>query len=381
MSRFEDRMVTRIPELTRAAVDRCAAEIPFYGALPRELLDGDVRAAFATTIRLVTTTLREDRGPDAAELTEIIDWSARRAGEGLPLDAATAAYLVGWRACWDLLAADADADELRRYGAHILRYLAAVLPALALAHLHEQQQIEGHRRDTRRALIAALLAGGPAADLAEQAGVALAGTYLVVVFRLGRGEADARRTVRRVQAALDAHQQADVLAALGPDGGTVLLPGSPACGLPALMERVAEATSRTVTAAVATAADHAAVPGALAEAEQIADLLGRLDRPPGVYRLDDVLLEYQMARPGPALAALAAKLDALDPKPVLLDTVRTFVRHGHNRARASAELRVHRNTLDYRLAKVAKLTGLDLASPDGLRLLDAAVTARALSRP
>ncbi|MFC9977963.1 PucR family transcriptional regulator [Spirillospora sp. NPDC127200] len=381
MSRFEDRMVTRIPELTRAAVDRCAAEIPFYGTLPRELLDGDVHAAFATTIRLVTTTLREDRGPDAAELTEIIDWSARRAGEGLPLDAATAAYLVGWQACWDLLAADADADELRRYGAHVLRYLAAVLPALALAHLHEQQQIEGQRRDTRRALIAALLAGGPAADLAEQAGVALADTYLVVVFRLGRGEADARRTVRRVQAALDAHQQADVLAALGPDGGTILLPGSPAGALAALMERVAEATSRTVTAAVAAAPDHAAVPGALAEAEQIADLLGRLDRPPGVYRLDDVLLEYQMARPGPALATLAAKLDPLDRKPVLLDTVRTFVRHGHNRARASAELRVHRNTLDYRLAKVAKLTGLDLAGPDGLRLLDAAVTARALARP
>ncbi|MFC7565193.1 helix-turn-helix domain-containing protein [Actinomadura namibiensis] len=85
-----------------------------------------------------------------------------------------------------------------------------------------------------------------------------------------------------------------------------------------------------------------------------------------------------MARPGRALAGLAAKLDPLDARPDLLTTVEAFVRHGHNRSRASAELSIHRNTLDYRLARIAKLTGLDLASPEGLRLLDAAVTARAL---
>ncbi|MGP4029813.1 helix-turn-helix domain-containing protein [Actinomadura sp. 3N407] len=61
-----------------------------------------------------------------------------------------------------------------------------------------------------------------------------------------------------------------------------------------------------------------------------------------------------------------------------METARSFVRHGHNRSRASGELRIHRNTLDYRLGKITKLTGLDLTHPDGVRLLDAAVTARAL---
>jgi sugar diacid utilization regulator len=380
MSRIEDRMTARLPELTRAAVDRCAAEIPFYRALPRELLDGEVHRAFTETTRLIARTLREERTPNTAELTEIIDWSARRAADGLPLDAAIAAYLVASMTEFELLSGEADAPEMRRYAIHTLRYLASVLPAVALAHLHEHQQIEGQRRDLRRDLVSALLSGEPAAELAEQSGVALAPGYLVVLLRLAPGGAGARSTIRRVQSVLDAHQQADVLAALTVDGGTALLPTAPdaLARLPALLARIGDATARPVTAAVAEAATLDAVPEALGEAEEVADLARRLRLPPGLYRLDDVLLEYQLTRPGRALTRLAAKLDPLAANPVLMETARSFVRHGHNRSRTSAELRIHRNTLDYRLGRIAKLTGLDLSAPEGVRLLDAAMTARAL---
>lgn len=379
-------MAARLTEITRAAVDRCAAEIPFYRALPRDLLDGEVRRAFTETTRLIAKTLGEERAPDAVELTEIIDWSARRAADGLPLDAAIAAYLVASMTEFELLSEGSDAPELRRFAVHILRYLASVLPAVALAHLHEQQQIEGQRRDLRRDLVAALLSGEPAAELAEQSGVTLAPGYLVVLLRLAPaepgepGEPDVRRTVRRVQSALDADQQTDVLTALTTDGGTVLLPRAPDAleRLPALLSRIGAATARPVTAAAAEADTLAAVPDALAEAEDVAALARRLRLPPGLYRLDDVLVEYQLARPGRALARLAAKLEPLAGSPVLLETARAFVRHGHNRSRTAAELRIHRNTLDYRLGKIAKLTGLDLSDADGMRILDAAVTARTL---
>lgn len=373
-------MTARLPEITRAAVDRCAAEIPFYRALPRELLDGEVHRAFTETTRLIARTLREERTPNATELTEIIDWSARRAADGLPLDAAIAAYLVAMMTEFELLSDETAPSELRRYAVHTLRYLSSVLPAVALAHLHEQQQIEGQRRDLRRDLVSALLSGEPAAEPAEQSGVALASAYLVVLLRLAPGGTGTRSTIRRVQSALDAHQQADVLTALTVDGGTVLLPAPPSAfdRLPALLARIGEATGRPVTAAAAASDDLATVPDALAEAEEVADLVRRLHLPPGLYRLDDVLLEYQLTRPGRALERLAAKLEPLTGNPVLLETARSFVRHGHNRTRTAAELRIHRNTLDYRLGKIAKITGLDLADPQGVRLLDAAVTARAL---
>ncbi|MFP3963449.1 helix-turn-helix domain-containing protein [Actinomadura fulvescens] len=384
MFQFTERALTRLPELVRAAVERCAAEVPYYRTISKELLDGDVSSAFAAAIRLHTQTLSEDRALNATELAVITDWSARRAADGLPLDAALAAYMVGTTACWDLLTADATPEEMRRYGAHTLRYLASVIPAVALAHLHEQQQIEGQRRDQRSRLVLALLVGEPASELAAQCGVRLAPAYLVLLLHLGPGPGDSRQTVRHVQTALDAHQRTDVLATLTAEGGTVLLPadsdGHAMDALPDLVTQVAAATARPVTASVSAAPDHAGIPAALAEAKQVADLVARLNRPPGLYRLEDVLLEYQLARPGRALTGLAAKLDPLDSRPDLLATVESFVRHGHNRSHASAELRVHRNTLDYRLTKVAKMTGIDLTRPEGLRLLDAAVTARALAR-
>ncbi|WP_019631481.1 PucR family transcriptional regulator [Actinomadura atramentaria] len=378
MSRTEDWMASRLPELAAAAIDRCARDIPFYRALPRDLVETEVTAAFTNIIGLIARTLRQDRAPNSVELTEIIDWSARRAADGLPLDAALSAYLIASRECFAAVA-DADPDGLARYGDHSFRFLASVVPAVVLAHLHEQQQIEGHRRDLRRDLVTALLAGEPAADLAEQSGVRLAPAYLVVLLRLAPGPADARPTVRRVQAALDAHQRSDVLAALAGEGGTVLLPASPDARLDGLVARVAKATGRAVTAAVADAPALAAIPAAVREAREVADLVRRLDRPPGLYRLDDVLLEYQLARPGPALSALAAKLDPLDDRPVLLETVLAFVRHGHNRSRTAAELSIHRNTLDYRLAKAAAFMDVDLGDPGDLRVLDAAATARALA--
>ncbi|SCE62536.1 helix-turn-helix domain-containing protein, partial [Streptomyces sp. OspMP-M43] len=85
-----------------------------------------------------------------------------------------------------------------------------------------------------------------------------------------------------------------------------------------------------------------------------------------------------LARPGDALLRLAAKLDPLEEHPYLLETLRVFVDHGHNRSRSASELCVHRNTLDYRLHRVTTLTGLDPAVPAEARLLQAALVARDL---
>ncbi len=46
----------------------------------------------------------------------------------------------------------------------------------------------------------------------------------------------------------------------------------------------------------------------------------------------------------------------------LLETVRVFFRNDLNLTAASRELFVHRNTLNYRLDKIRKETGLDLRS-------------------
>jgi hypothetical protein len=80
----------------------------------------------------------------------------------------------------------------------------------------------------------------------------------------------------------------------------------------------------------------------------------------------------QLPGPDPALARL------LD-EPVLAATAETWLDAAGSAGRAAAELGVHRQTLYYRLGRVAELTGLDLADGGDRLLLHAGLRAARLS--
>ncbi|MFP3964163.1 helix-turn-helix domain-containing protein [Actinomadura fulvescens] len=574
------RAAAQIPQTARRMIAAFVAEVPFYAALPRELLDGEVTAIAMSNLRIFHRSLREDRVPTPQQLAEQADSAARRAQERFPLDALLAVCHIGARVGLEMLeelAEPAETADLVAAAPRVVRYLQAMIPVVADAYLQEQQAIHGADREARRALVEALLAGDPDEALAERVDLDLAPRYLVLVLRLtgtdttgdGRG-VWARRTVRLMQRELDHHQLSSpghVLSALDGAGGTVLLsapphppttptptgapsatsagtpsdksadassarsrasvtsagapsatspgagsaesPGMPPTGsadessagsadaaslgsaragsaespgepsaasagaasvgaagavpagsvgagsggsadvasaasagaasarpadvasdalvmptsaestgaapaesagagvvasakpfsatgsvasaaampdadparirldveraaLPELVERIAAATGSTVIAGVAVA-DTAALPAAVTEAEEVAELAERLGRPSGVYGLDDMLLEHQLSRPGPARDRLAGMLAPLACHPHLLEAVRAYVECGYNRHRAAARIHVHRNTLNYRLRRVEALTGVDPADPVGCRMLAAAL--------
>jgi DNA-binding PucR family transcriptional regulator len=58
----------------------------------------------------------------------------------------------------------------------------------------------------------------------------------------------------------------------------------------------------------------------------------------------------------------------------LYETLKAFVRCGHNRARTARELFIHRTTMDYRIRRIEEITGYDPASGRGSQVLAAAVT-------
>ncbi|MFI6504059.1 PucR family transcriptional regulator [Nonomuraea typhae] len=357
-----DRMAPRVRELTAVVLARCAAEVPFYRDLPREVLEGEVSRSVTAVFGLL---LRAMRAPDAVgpgELARLIEWSARRAEERVPLEAAVAAYLIGAQVWWGAVAEEAGPGELAAAGTGLLGCLRTAMPAVALAHQQALEDVRGEDKRVRRALLAALLGGRPYEGLAAAAGVELGQAHEVVCFAFARTPPP-----RLVQSALDAHAGTLVLADHAE--GIALLPaGKP---LPDLAAVVGGAPLLTA----ACAAEPGGIPAAAEEAREVMALVQRLGRSPGVYRFDDVLVEYQLARPGSGLARLAAKLDPLDAHPYLLETLRVFVSRGHNRRQSSLDLHIHRNTLDYRLHRVAMLTGLDLAVPAEARLLEAALTA------
>ncbi|WP_411104150.1 PucR family transcriptional regulator [Streptomyces sp. cmx-4-9] len=215
---------------------------------------------------------------------------------------------------------------------------------------------------------AAGLAAGPVAGAAQDA-----------------GQRAATGLFRAVQDELD--RCPDVLVAFRGEGdgdGVLLVPRAPGCGgelaVEQLLGRMDAAAGARCAAAAASAAGHAAIPEAYEQALDVLALAETLGRPPGLHRLGDLAVAYQLAQPGPARTALAGLLAPLAQHPHLLDALRAFLATGHNRGAAAASLSIHRNTLTYRLSRVHLLTGRDATCPTGARDLAAALTAYDVER-
>ena len=94
-----------------------------------------------------------------------------------------------------------------------------------------------------------------------------------------------------------------------------------------------------------------------------------------MYELDDLLLEYQLSRPGPARDRLAGMLAPLADRQDLLATLRCYLGNARNRRQTALDLHVHASTVDYRLRQVGRLTGLDPVRDDQLPRVVAALVA------
>ncbi|GLY52960.1 helix-turn-helix domain-containing protein [Lentzea sp. NBRC 102530] len=161
--------------------------------------------------------------------------------------------------------------------------------------------------------------------------------------------------------------------------GTVLLSSSGHLLLP-VAEPAALAACRSVCAELGgevwlSVAGRPAARVALAreEADEIDALVASLGRPPGVYRIDDVLFESAMTDTREVRDELDRVVAPLLANPVLVDTVLALLEAGGNRASAVKKLFIHRSTIDYRLWQVEQLTGLSPVNPRDLAVLGTAI--------
>jgi PucR C-terminal helix-turn-helix domain len=373
----------RVPALTRRAVARLRSELPVYAQLPAEELSGDIADIVQRTLRLYADAIERRRPASEAELGRQRESAAQRAEEGVPLDAILTAYHLGTAMCWEEVAAGAvpgDLPDLQELFGLTLAVQRQLSSAVSGAYLQARQILDGEEHRGRHALMAALLAGEP------PAGPGAAALYVAATLVLdphpdesapgARAAIASRRKVRRVRTVLD--EYAEPLTALDSAGGTVLLPVAAAppwpdlCGL---VSRAGRAAGTPVTAA-AEVVEPAAIPAAVARNGEVVALVRRTGRPPGLYRLADVLLDYQLTRPSEALPALAALLEPLAGRPDLLDTLESYVSHALDRRTTAASLHVHPNTVDYRLRRITVLTGLHPGRPADLQYLNAALLAR-----
>lgn len=378
-------------DLTALVIARLVDELPVYRALPREEVHGEISEIVHRNIELFATLVFERRAARESELAAQRHSAARRAEEGVPLDAVLHAYHVGIGMASKELFADAGPDDIadvRIVTGMILDFLRRLTIAVSAAYLEERQIMESQENSGRRSLMAALVAGEDLDAVVGRTGLRLAPNYLALSLAIGEnaderglgvsGTVAGRRKLRRLQAELDRITGEPALTVIDSGGGTALVPCSASPPdwehLRAAVDRISRVlgVELRVGGVIATPAE---VPAAVEQTAEIVRLVERSGRAPGLYRLADVLLDYQLSRPSPARRELARLLAPLSGKPELMQTLEAYVAGGLNRRATATALAVHANTVDYRMRRVFELTGLNPADPADLPRIGAALVA------
>ncbi|MDQ1439019.1 MAG: hypothetical protein QOK43_2648 [Acidimicrobiaceae bacterium] len=375
-------------------LDAFIEQIPLYGHLPREQLEGEILDILRHNLRIFFSFLEEGREPSDYEMATIRASAARRAEERIPLDAVLTAYHLGALIGWSALREEAEPDEAAEVldiAERVLLYMQAVTSAVAEAYVEERQAIYGEERDARRTLAEALLSGMSVKGMAERAGHEPAPAYVVIALEIGtspdetdvgvEGAVASRRKLRRLEGELEARTAGQALPMLTPAGGIVLLATLPedcvevVASSPKLVDALSAAAGAEVVAGVSWR-ETAEVPAGADEAREVVRLAVEQGRRTGAYTLDDVLLEFLLTRPSQAAERLERVLDPLADGPELIATLEGYFAADFDRRRAAANLHIHPNTLDYRLRRVSELTGLAVGTAKGVQVLGAALTIR-----
>ncbi|MGW4364296.1 PucR family transcriptional regulator [Nocardia takedensis] len=359
-----------------------------------EQLRGDVTRLTENCLALAAEMFDRRAVPGAERFGEIRDAASRWARQSVPLGAVLSAYHEGLRIAFGMVTAHAGAEDVREVMAAtdlLLALLAAITAEISEVYLDEQQVADREHQTAAQTVASALLGGRGAEAPARQAGIPIAAAYQVVALAVAEhpDETDpradptvvARRTLRRLQSRLASALESRALALLSPEGGTLLIPadGDGPLLTPEILTLLSEAAQVPLRAAVVDSVTDE-VPAAARQAHELLGLVQVGARGPGLYRMADLAVEYQLTRGGPAGHRIATVLDPLDDHPELFATMRAYLGNDMNRRLTARQLYVHPNTVDYRLRRIAQLTPIDLATSAGISQAAIALLARDLER-
>ncbi|MFX0574581.1 PucR family transcriptional regulator [Nocardia nepalensis] len=356
--------------------------------LPGDIIAGDVTAATRVCLELSVSML--DGKDVTAKTDRLAEAAAGWAREGVPIDTILHSIHEGFKLGMDLVVANAtveDYDTVVDAAKLVVEMLDTMSSTAARSYVREHKAVVSEHHNAVHTPTSALLSGHPTSTMARECGIDIADAYSVVALVIPKhpderhpmldGKVVARRKLRRLQAELATRCGEQALAMLSVDGGTILIPTTrPASqALDKLVAQLSAAAHVPVTAAVVTA-PVVDVPEAAVRAHEVLDMVARLKCVPGLYRFEDMALEYQLTRPGPGRDILGSLLDPLDAHSELLETLQVHIRNNLNRQRTARVLHIHTNTVDYRLRRIGQLTGLDPTVTSGLWRLRSALIAR-----
>ncbi|HEX5968218.1 MAG TPA: helix-turn-helix domain-containing protein [Intrasporangium sp.] len=384
-------------ELAAAMLSRLRADLPSYARLARSEPEGQVIDMARVFLGYYIEAFRRRELPTQEMLAPVRSAAERRAIGGVPMEEVMSAFHLAAGTVTEEVARLAGAGDggaaiaVQSFGFDLVRIVAL---AVATGYTSERQSILGEELAARQTLVADLLDGTATDESALRAGVRLPAAYIVAAFSLGDrdlpdDDGGVRRAIRRIRHEATRIVDEPVLWASPRSGWIAFVPHPAGPDWASTDDRVWLSVShREVQALVdlpiytgwvsATPQD---VPEAAKLAREVCDVVRATRRPPGVYSLDDVLVDYQLMRPSPARDRFTQLLTPLIRRPELLQTLRTYLDTGRDRRRTAQLLHLHPNSVDNRLRRCADLSGLDATDAEEAIVVRAALLAWPADEP
>jgi PucR-like helix-turn-helix protein len=378
----------RVADNARRAVDAYQEELLEYRNLAGNPQARSEMLDFAVFLRRRTVDLAAHNAPFPAEDLEFMAAMGRRRSEkGLTLTAQRQVLLLHTRLTLREVYEAAGPNDIDAT-MHTLAWLAPA--GLAAQGAYTRGWIEGQRTlptvaQVRLLMVMLLTDDAGAAELSRGLHMPVPDHVLAAVVRVGGESPGPDQTARdgftatlltTYWAPLSWHDPHEVIALIPSAPGSQKEAADRAL---ALAREVAGMVGRPC--AVGTALGRRQAFGdAVALARQVSGVAPMRAVPSHAYEVTDVFAEVgadRLAEVAQWLQALAAQLTG---GPDLVATLDVYYQHDMNRLRTAAALCIHPRTLDYRLARVRELTGLDPGSTRGVRVLSTAV-ARILADP
>jgi len=356
-------LVRRIDRDTLAEqmFSRFRDEIPGYTRMPDSVAGGEVLQVISENLSLCLDWVAGGR-PPANERFDVFRASAKhRAAEGMPLEDVLRAYRIGGRAAWRALVSEAtkaERDALPRAVELIMDYIDRVSSVVAAAYLEEKAHHVSEQERGLRALLDALV-GCEALDA----------RHYQTAERIGLSLSDELAAFAIAVPGVGASGHARVAAKLRGGGTLALTEGERVVGVMTPRHDPAGALPAGAVAVVDDPVPREDLAASLADVRLGMDAAVR-EGLTGVVALRELALDLLLAR-SPRVAAdlrrnILGPLAEGGARSDLLRTVDAYVSLGCDRRHAAEQLHIHPNTLDHRLRKARKLTGLDLDDPEDL---------------
>lgn len=386
-------LVEHQQELVKTATDSILSELPAYATSPDSALGDEIGEQVSAHIGAFVLCARSGIAPGPDGLPFIGETVDRRIDQGIPAEQILGAYRVGHRVLWEIVE---EASE--RVGAGegvvaslalpMMRYIEAAWSEVAKSYIRAERRLAADLDRGQSRLVEAMITGRATSEgVRLRAGSFPVGpqeTYLVMVLHGFPDHAAAalRTSARRLS---DARAVRASVAHVRDDDLISLV---------ALAHDDPSATSALIAADMRAAAGRlgcdpalgvglpARGPEQVCEAYREACAAAGAAGPGNVLALAHLTLVDRLT----VMLASGAVPERLIPEPVrtfidedlrkqgqLVATLREYAACDLNARRAAAALFVHRNTVLYRLQRVAELTGLDPhVLPELLDLITAA---------